>query len=270
MKKKDVFLSTVKGFITGIIALLPGISPASIIISLNAYDNVIESLNGKSKKNALKLVTIPLLIGIIIGLFAGSRLTNYLWNNCRLQTILLFVGLVIGGNKIYTKSKDLIINGKTIIVFIITVIISLMIYFILKDRLFLINSNNIINVMLLGVITGMSLLIPAISMSSIHTVGKHNYIIEAFNNISKGSNILIVIVFIFIVIISLLLVGRLISLLIKKDKNTIYTIISALMLSNVVISLLHIDKIVFNFITIFTSILAFMWGYILSKNIINE
>ena len=250
MKKKDGFVSIVKGFIIGLSMLVKGISPASIVLSLNSYENIIESLNKKEAKDKLKLITIPILIGIIIGFLAGTHLIDYFWNNYKVQTILLFVGLIIGGIRIITKKETLKLNKINIIISIIAFIIMIAGYLYLKDK----NITN--NSFISGIILGISLIIPGISILSI------NLLIEF--------SIIKTIIFIVMTLISLLLMSKLINYLFNKNKNNTYIVLIVLMLSSVIIALLQINKINLNFVTIFTTILAFLWGYILAKNIINE
>lgn len=269
MEKKDGFLSTIKGFITGIATLIPGISPASIVLSLNSYDDIVESLN-KKKDKRLKLVTIPFIIGIVIGLLSGSHLVDFFYNKYRVQTIMLFTGLVIGGIRVLYSSKKIEISKNNIFIFIIMFILMLGSYFLFRNVEFFEHGNRIINIIVLGVISGISLLIPPISLASIHTVGKYNYLVDAINNLTSFSNIMIVIIFIIVTLIVFVIISKLIYQLFKRNKNRTYISLFSLMFTSVIISIFHIKSITVAFVPIFTSILAFLWGYILAKNIEKE
>lgn len=269
MEKKDGFLSTVKGFITGIATLIPGISPASIVLSLNSYDDIVESLN-KKKDKRLKLVTIPFIIGIVIGLLSGSHLVDFFYSKYRLQTIMLFTGLVIGGIRVLYNNKKIEISKNNILIFVISFILMLGAYFLFRNIKFSMYSDRIINIIVLGVISGISLLIPPISLASIHTVGKDSYLITAINNLNSFSNILTVLIFIIITVVVFVIIAKLIYKLFNKNRNKTYIILFSLMFTSIIISILHIKNINFAFVPIFTAILAFLWGYILAKNIEKE
>ena len=86
------------------------------------------------------------------------------------------------------------------------------------------------------------------------------------NNLFK----LIIAVFIISFLVGLVLISKLIYYFLQKHRIYTFVVISALLASSIVIALLEIGHFTINFVNIFTSILAFLWGYLLAKNIEKE
>lgn len=280
MKRKDGFVSIVKGFITGIASLIPGVSPASCFVSLSSYEKFITGLstifskktNKKEKinnKQILLLVTIPIILGLLLGLVAGNHLISYFLGKYKVQTVFLFIGILVGGLVLIFKKKQITPTKKTILVFIISLILFFALYIFLNN--YNITIPKFLYPILAGFLTSLTVIVPCISASYIYNIlDKYNYIINSLSSLSNIKNILIVIVFIATLVLTLILIAKLISYLIKKHKEKCYSIISALIILNIIIMILKIDKFTISFVNIFTTILAFLWGYLLAKNIEKE
>ena len=255
MEKKDGFLSLIKGFIIGISSLIPGISPATILFSLNSYDDFINSFkNLKSNKKVLFLVGIPILIGIVLGIFSGVPLTKSIWSKYSFQSIMLYIGLIIVGLKV--NFKYIKVNFKSLLIFLISIIMSLLLYLFLKiDQITVLSSG--IKTIIISIASSLSFIIPSLSYFSL----------DLLKNIN---NIWLILLFIFIVLLILFSFSFVISKLLKRYRNYVYASLYGLLVSSLIIGVFQIDKVIVNFTHIFTSILAFMWGYVLAINIIKE
>ena len=101
----------IKGFILGVCKIIPGVSGGMVAITLGLYDKGIEAINNffkDVKKNTLFLGQLGL--GLLIAIFVFSKIINYALDHFYLPTILLFIGLIIGGvpnlfKKVKTKNK---------------------------------------------------------------------------------------------------------------------------------------------------------------------
>ena len=272
MEKKDGFLSLVKGFITGIGSLIPGISSGSIIISLNSYENFVKSLANlfKKKDKTLYLITIPLILGIIIGLLAGSHLISYFLTKYKPQTIFLFIGLIAGGYMLIIKKEKIKPTKSLIIIFLAVFILSILGFILITNNKIL-NVPNYLMPISVGIITALSIVVPAFSASTFYLLlDKYEYVINSLKTASSISDLLVIVVFILSLLLALILISKLIYYLIKKYRAYAYTIICALMASSVVIAILEVGHFTINFVNIFTSILTFLWGYLLAKNVEKE
>ncbi len=280
MQKKDGFVSIIKGFITGIASLVPGVSPSSCIVSFSSYENFIKGLSSVLKKEKNKetkqenkkillLVTIPIIIGIIIGLISGNHLIEYFLGKYRPQTIFLFVGVITGGLTLTIKNNKNKKLKATIPTFLITLVISFVIYFILSKQKITIPT--IIFPTVSGLLTAIIILIPSISLSYIYSLlDRYNYIVSSALSLSNIKDVLVVLTFIVVLILSLILIAKLISYLLKKHKEVCYSVICALMILSIVVMILKVGRFTISFVNIFTTILAFLWGYLLAKNVEKE
>ena len=280
MQKKDGFVSIIKGFITGIASLVPGVSPSSCIVSFSSYENFTKGLSSVLKKEKNKetkqenrkillLVTIPIIIGIIIGLIAGNHLIEYFLWKYRSQTIFLFVGVITGGLTLTIKKNKNKKLKTTIPIFLITLVISFVIYFILSKQKITIPT--IILPTVSGLLTAIIILIPSISLSYIYSLlDRYNYIVSSALSLSNIKDVLVVLTFIVVLILSLILIAKLISYLLKKHKEVCYSVICALMILSIVVMILKVGRFTISFVNIFTTILAFLWGYLLAKNVEKE
>ena len=111
-----------KGFIIGIAKILPGVSGSMLAISLNVYERllgIIADIKTTTKKEFKFLFSI--LTGALVGISFLSGSVKWFLNNFYFPTMLLFIGLIIGGlpeivNIIKNKWK----NKKNIIIFILS------------------------------------------------------------------------------------------------------------------------------------------------------
>ena len=98
-QRRDGFwMRMLKGAIIGIAAILPGASGGVIAVSLGVYRPVIDAVVGffhAIKRNTLFL--LPLGIGGVIGLFATSRLVEWLIANWKMPVMYALIGMVLGG-----------------------------------------------------------------------------------------------------------------------------------------------------------------------------
>lgn len=271
MKKKDVFVSTIKGLITGIVSWVNNMSIASMILSVSSYEHVIDSFSNIRKKNNKDLwyVTIPILLGICFGLLAGYHLISFLLKRCQLQTIILFVGLFVGGIRVLFAKQKLILNKKNIFVSIMIITIGIVLIVFLKN-INLAIKNNFLNSMVLGFITGISILIPGVSAITSNIKNGYTPIIDSLKHISLFKHFIIVIVFIIVCIITLVLLAKVIKVLMNKNKNNTYIALCSCMIISIVLLIIEIKPVAINFVSVFTSILAFLWGYIFAKNVERE
>lgn len=280
MEKKDGFVSIVKGVITGIASLIPGMSPASCITSLSSYDKFIAGISSIFKKNKTKqeatenkkillLLVLPIMIGIVIGLIAGDHLISYFLGKYKAQTMFLFIGLLVGGFVLIVKKQKTNISKNNLLAFLISLILVFTLYFILNKYTITIPKNII--PLVGGILTALTLLVPSISLSYIYNLlDKYDYIVSSALSLSSFKDVLVVLTFVVVFLLSLILIAKIISYLLKHFKSKCYAVICSLIILSVVVVILNIGKFTISFVNIFTTILAFLWGYLLAKNIEKE
>ncbi len=162
------FLMFLKGAIIGLANVVPGVSGGTLAIIFNIYKRLIEAFDLLFKHPIKAILSIwEILVGILIGIFAGFLLLSYGYEAFPLATTLAFIGLLIGGIKPMFQMVKPHINLKNIFIFIVG--------FLLVVLLPLINSFTGIHegwvyyliLGLLGILIAFSVVAPGISGSVI-------------------------------------------------------------------------------------------------------
>ena len=128
---------------------------------------------------------------------------------------------------------------------------------------------------LVGFIASSAMVIPGISGSFVLMVfGYYEKIMATISHLTTfkniGQDLIIITVFGIGVLLGILFMAKLITKLIEKNEVRTYFAIMGFVLSSIVVLLIEIGNFKFNFTNIATSILAFLWGYLLSRAIDKE
>lgn len=226
----------IKGLIIGIGKIMPGVSGAMLAITLGEYDELIESIANIKTKTVEKIRYLSKIgIGIILAIILTSRLIVKCLNNYYLLTMLLFIGIIIGGipeiiKTIKPKKKDIIIS--IICIIIIAIITKTKIAtneYIIKYTII-----DFIKLIGIGIIDSISSIVPGISGTAIlMSLGYYNTILKTFataTNISLiKTNIFILIPFILGFILGTIFISKLINIIIKRIPNILNIIITIFM-----------------------------------------
>lgn len=226
----------IKGLIIGIGKIMPGVSGAMLAITLGEYDKLIENIANIKTKTVEKIRYLSKIgIGIILAIILTSRLIVKCLNNYYLLTMLLFIGIIIGGipeiiKTIKPKKKDIIIS--IICIIIIAIITKTKIAtneYIIKYTII-----DFIKLIGIGIIDSISSIVPGISGTAIlMSLGYYNTILKTFataTNISLiKTNIFILIPFILGFILGTIFISKLINIIIKRIPNILNIIITIFM-----------------------------------------
>lgn len=280
MSPKDNLLNFIKGFILGVANVIPGVSGGTIAVTMGVYGLILDAI-GNFFKNIKKniVVLLPIGLGVLIALITTSKLVTFALNNYKSQTILLFVGLIFGGVSLLMRKTRGKANPKNIIIFFIMFSLVIGLNF-LKNGMLAVNFTNMqfidyFLLIIIGFIAAAAMIIPGISGSFLLMIlGCYDKIIGAVSDITNfahlKTNLLILIPFGIGVACGIVVMAKFISLLLEKHEIPTYFGILGFILSSIVILILQIDNFSFSFGNIFTCILAFCWGYILSRAIERE
>ena len=118
---KELIILGVKGFIMGIANIIPGVSGGTLAITLGIYEKLIGTISHffKNIKENLKFV-IPIGIGMVLSILVLSKVISFCLDKYALATILLFVGLILGGIPLIAKRVKSKISISNIIIFVLT------------------------------------------------------------------------------------------------------------------------------------------------------
>lgn len=256
----------IKGFIIGLAKIIPGVSGAVLSISLGVYERLINILSNplKIKMKDIKFLFF-LSIGTIIGITLLCNLIMSLLKQYSLETMMLFVGLIVGGlPEIITEIKKEI-NIKNIIIFIISSIIIIILTNLNKTN----NQTN--HFFLMGMIESLTTIIPGISGTAIFmALGWYESLITTIKNIlTFNSQINVSILFISGFVISTLLISKIINFIFKNHKIKAYYSIMGFMVSSILTMLQVTFKNNYNILELLVSIILLFIGILFTGKINN-
>lgn len=258
-----------KGFIIGIGKIIPGVSGAVLAILLGVYDKSISYISTfhKNKKESIKYL-LPLGIGIILSIITFSKIITFALNKYYFFTMLLFIGLIIGGippiiNK--TEKKDNYLIIISFIIFFLIAITSINNTYIIK--------NNIIDIIIFftsGLLEAIGTVVPGISSAALlMIVGTYDIIISSISNITNisiiTSNLKIIIPFAIGLVIGIITMVKTIDYLFKKYHNKVYSFVLGVLLSSIVLLIIRSFKDSINLIELVIGIISLIIGITLSS-----
>ena len=280
MRPKDCLILFIKGFILGVANVIPGVSGGTLAVSLGLYERVLECVTTLFKKFKENLTFImPIALGIGVAILSTSKLVTYALTNFKAQTIFFFFFLIFGGISLIMKKVKGQKSFFNICVLCIVFIFVLGLNFVKTDT-FSISFTNMklidyVLLALVGFIASSAMVIPGISGSFVLMVfGYYEKIMATISHLTTfkniGQDLIIITVFGIGVLLGILFMAKLITKLIEKNEVRTYFAIMGFVLSSIVVLLIEIGNFKFNFTNIATSILAFLWGYLLSRAIDKE
>lgn len=275
---KEIFNLFIKGLIIGIGQIIPGVSGGMLAISLGLYEKGISAISNffNNIKENLKFL-VPIALGIITSVLYISKLIKFFLSAYYLPTMLLFIGLIIGGVPPLIDKIKVNTNKKNIIIIIIV--------FVIVTSLSLFKGNNnisfdnisifeYITLFIVGIIYAATMVIPGVSGTAIMMlIGYYGVIIDLISNLTNISYTLenfniaipILIGFIFGVIV----VTKLMNYLLKNHEVKTYFGITGLVLSSVLIMFLKTFNTNSNFNEVIIGLILLVLGYFTSKKLDN-
>lgn len=262
------YVLIIKGFIVGLGKIIPGVSGALLAISMGIYDKALNAISNffKDIKNNIKFL-MPLGIGLLLAIIFCSNIISYFINNYYLITMLLFLGLIIGGiPSLFKTFYKIKINHKDYYFLLIMILIGLIVYFIIISNIFDINyllKYSVIYWLMIGSIDALTMIIPGISGTGIFVMlGCFNDIIYMYAN--PLVNISSIIPFISGIIITVLLITKLITWLFKNCSKSMYLIILILLIISIISLINNIFSSNFTIFELTIGIVLFIIGFIVT------
>ena len=186
-------LDILRGAVIGVSNIIPGVSGGTMAVSMGIYDRVIYAVNNlfkQFKKNFRDL--LPIIIGVLIGLFAFAALIGTLLGTksdeiplTRLPTNFAFIGLILGGlpaiyKRVNMKSAKL--PGVILFLVFLALVVVLPLLNPPEARTVDHSIGTILLMIPLGAIASSTMVIPGISGSMIlMLLGYYNPVINAIS-----------------------------------------------------------------------------------------
>ena len=260
----------IKGFIIGIAKIIPGVSGAMIAVSFSLYDKLIDAITHffDDKKNNFKFLLI-LGSGMVVSIICFSNIVRYFINKYYLTTMMLFIGLIVGGT--YDFSRNIEYNKKNILIIIFVIILIMFVSLFGGDNNYVIQGNYIDYIMFFigGVIEVFSSIVPGISGTALYMlIGIYDNILMLFSNIYNISfvidNIMIYISYGIGMVISFVACSLVISYLIKKYRKLFDTIVLGLSISSIILLIVMAFSKNFVWVDLVIGFILFLVGVVIS------
>jgi len=162
-----------RGCAIGIANIIPGVSGGTLAVSMGIYDKIISSVTGLFRHFKKSVVTLlPYGIGMAVGLLGLSFIIEFLFARYPLPTVLLFIGLILGGvPALWQRVKGKKIGILGIVLFVVFFALLVLLPFIAgEERTDLVLTPDVVTIIKLffvGVIASATMVIPGVSGSMI-------------------------------------------------------------------------------------------------------
>lgn len=244
---KDKLILFLKGIVLGIAFIIPGVSGGTLAVLMGIYENLIEAASNfyKGLNNFKKyfMYLLPIVLGVLVSITVCARVIKYGLSKAPIITILVFLGLIIGGIPKLFKSVNRKPKLKDFSFMMIGIIIVLLMLIVDKE------SNNVsfenmnalgyVMLFLVGMLASATMVVPGISGSfTLMLIGYYEPVLNLVNEITSfnnlGHNLLLIIPFLIGVFVGIIVIAKIIEWLLKKYHDATYYIIIGFVLSSVI------------------------------------
>lgn len=206
-----------KGMALSVGAIAPGVSGGTLAVIFGLYTRITEAIAHvfKNFKENLKFF-FPIALGGGFGVLIFSNLISYLFANYSVEVKYLFIGLILGTfPSLFKQANSKGFKYTYLIPFIITLVVA--IFFAVLDSktvdASLNHNQEILELLIYGVIIGFGTIIPGISASFILMyIGAYEFVIGSIASLNIPVLIPMGIGF----VLSIILFAKLINLLFRK------------------------------------------------------
>ena len=246
-------LDVVRGAVIGVSNIIPGVSGGTMAVSMGIYDRLIYAFNKifrQFKKSFREL--LPILIGVLIGLFAFAALIGTLLGTnseeipgTRLPTNFAFIGLILGGLPAIFKRvnmKEAKLPG--LILFLLFLALVVMLPLLSPPEMKTVDHSlgTALLMIPLGAIASATMVIPGVSGSMIlMLLGYYNSVINAMNDLRGGdwSSMVILAPYVVGLLIGIVSIAKLMNFLLKEHATLTFCAIFGLVIGSPVTLLMQ-------------------------------
>ncbi len=250
-------LDALRGMVMGIANIIPGVSGGTMAVSMNIYDRIIYDANNIFKKfKACIIDLLPILVGVLVGLFAFAALVGHLLGTnsdtvplTRLPTNFAFIGLILGGlPPIYKRVnlKKAGIPGLVLFIAFFVVVIGLPMLVAPEARTVDHSFGTMLLMIPLGAIASATMVIPGVSGSMIlMLLGYYDSVINAMNELRAGdfSALAILLPYVIGLLIGIVSIAKLMNFLLKKYPEHTFCAIFGLVIGSPIALLMQKENL---------------------------
>ena len=266
-----------KGFIIGIAKIIPGVSGALIAISFGIYEKAIKAISNFFENPINNfLFLFPIGLGVLLSISLTSGLILYFINNYYFPTILLFIGLIMGGIPSLIDNIN-IKKVKFIHILILTLSFStvFLIFLVNGQHFFVETSNELINFLLffiIGFIDALTMIIPGISGTAVMIIlGCYNLLLNFLSSLTSVAsiftNIFKVIPYLLGIVLCVIILSKVMTYLFDKKKEYMYCGILGFTLSSVLSLFFETFKNNYSILETIVAIVLLVVGYNIARKL---
>ncbi len=260
-----------KGFIVGLGKIIPGVSGGMLAILLGIYEESVQAIAHffrDTRKNILFLGSLG--IGITLAIAFMSGVIEFSLEHYYLPTMLLFIGLMLGGTSSLKREIVGTNYKKYLPQLLIPAIFMVSIHFWKGETFIWSGSNCYFFVLLFGIIDAITMVVPGISGTAIlMLLGFYPVLLETFSHLfdlSHLSNTLqIMLPFGVGILFGVLVTVKIVSYLLEKHSVSFHYVICSFFFSSILLLLLQTFRNNYSFGTIIISFVFLIIGYFMSK-----
>ncbi len=278
-KDMDFIKDILRGAMIGVANIIPGVSGGTMMVSMGIYDKIISAINHifKEFKKSIKTL-LPYGIGMLASIAGLSFCITYFFGHFPLPTAFLFIGLIFGGLPVIfggLKGKKADAGAVLIFVAFFAIVILLQIFGGDKgnDRQLSVNAGEMGILLIMGVITSATMIIPGVSGSMVlmalgyytPIIGQIRSFIEALTAFDMDgllSGVALLVPFGIGVLAGILLVARAIEFLLRRYPLYTYSGILGLVMASPVAVLMGIGVSAVSLPAVLVSALTFALGFV--------
>ena len=246
-------LDILRGVVMGVSNIIPGVSGGTMAVSMGIYDRIIYAANNifKQFRKSIREL-LPILIGVLIGLFAFAALIGTLLGTksdeiplTRLPTNFAFIGLILGGlPAIYKRvnMRSAKIPGLILFLVFLALVVVLPLLNPPEARTVDHSFGTILLMIPLGAIASSTMVIPGVSGSMIMMLlGYYSSIINAMNDLRGGdwSSLAILLPYAIGLLVGIVVIAKLMNYLLKKHAALTFCAIFGLVIGSPVTLLMQ-------------------------------
>lgn len=168
------------GILIGASIMIPGLSGGTTAVILGVYFTIFDAINNLTKKFVSSAaIILPIIIGAVTGIILVSRPIAYLYNNFSLFFSYFILGVITGSTMPF---KKVLKTYKIKSVLFVLIGILFVLSFESISRVLASSEFEIINYVIIGLISAIALILPGISLSNaLIAFGCYDDVIQALN-----------------------------------------------------------------------------------------
>lgn len=267
-----------RGAMIGVANIIPGVSGGTMMVSMGIYDKIIGAINHIFKEFKKSITTLlPYAIGMLASIAGLSFCITYFFERFPLPTAFLFIGLIFGGLPVIfggLKGKKADAGAALLFVLFFALVILLQIFGGDRgvERELAVNAGEMVILLVMGVITSATMIIPGVSGSMVlMALGYYTPIIAqirafiealtAFDTDGLLKGFALLVPFGIGVLAGILLVARAIEFLLKRYPLYTYSAILGLVMASPVAVLMGIGISAVSLPAVLVSAVTFVIGF---------